>query len=408
MRSEVRVTRSLRYGRASTLELEVAPQTLLADALPAPGVLADPMAATIAALSNPRQYPPLSQSVVPGDRVVIAAQADIPCLPAIVAGVTSVLDQAGLEQENRRVVLADTSSTAGEGRSVDGDTLAGLAWEWHDPSDKSALCYLAAEESGAPIYLNRHLCDADVIIPIGLLRPRGALGYLGLHSGLFPAFSDVATRQRFSGWTAQAVLAARKKLRREAIEVDWLLGLQLAMQIVAGPGDTVRHVLAGLLSELREEGRALAEAAWACACPQRADFVVAAIGGGPSEQTWTNFARALHAALQVSMPGGTIVLCTEIRCRPGASLQRLSGSDDDERLWRRLHSDHTDDAAAAALLLEHRQSQHIYLLSELDAAVVEAWGIGSVQDPREISRLSEHAASCLLLDDAHRTVVRLA
>ncbi len=291
MRSEVRVTRSLRYGRASTLELEVAPQTLLADGLPAPGVLADPMAATIAALSNPRQYPPLSQSVVPGDRVVIAAQADIPCLPAIVAGVTSVLDQAGLEQENRRVVLADTSSTAGEGRSVDGDTLAGLAWEWHDPSDKSALCYLAAEESGAPIYLNRHLCDADVIIPIGLLRPRGALGYLGLHSGLFPAFSDVATRQRFSGWTAQAVLAARKKLRREAIEVDWLLGLQLAMQIVAGPGDTVRHVLAGLLSELREEGRALAEAAWACACPQRADFVVAAIGGGPSEQTWTNFAR---------------------------------------------------------------------------------------------------------------------
>lgn len=407
MRSEVRVTRSLRYGRASTLELEVAPQTLLADPVHAPCALSDPKAATIAALSNPRQYPPLSQAVVPGDRVAIAASADIPCLPEIVAGVRSVLEQAGLAQDDVHVVVADSANLVPETRVID-DAGDGLAWERHDPSDKSVLCYLAAAESGAPIYLNRHLCEADVVIPIGLLRPRGALGYAGLHSGLFPAFSDVATRQRFSGWTAQAVVAQRKKLSREATEVDWLLGLQLAMQIVAGPGNSVRHVLAGLLSAVAEEGRPLVEAAWTSACPQRAELVVAAIGGGASEQTWTNFARALHAALQVSLPGGTIVLCTEMRCGPGISLQRLSGSDDDERLWRRLQSDHTDDAAAAALLLEHRQSQHIYLLSDLDAAVVEALGIGSIQDPREISRLTDHAASCLLLQDAHRTVLHVA
>lgn len=407
MRSEVRVTRSLRYGRASTLELEVAPQTLLADLVHAPCALSDPQAATIAALSNPRQYPPLSKAVVPGDRVAIAARADIPCLPEIVSGVISVLEQAGLQRDDLCVVLADAANVGTEASATD-DRGADLTWERHDPADKGALCYLAAAESGAPIYLNRHLCEADVVIPIGLLRPRGTLGYAGLHSGLFPAFSDVATRQRFSGWTAQAVSAQRKRLGREAAEVDWLLGLQLAMQIVAGPGDTVRHVLAGLLSAVAEEGQPLVEAAWTSACPQRADLVVAAIGGGPSEQTWVNFARALHTALQVSTPGGTIVLCTEMRCGPGASLQRLSGSDDDERLWRRLQNDHTDDAAAAALLLEHRQSQHIYLLSELDAAVVEAWGIGSIQNPREISRLAEQAASCLLLNDAHRTVLHVA
>lgn len=408
MRSEVRVTRCLRYGRASALELKVAPHALLAGAVQASDVLADPTAATIAALTDPCRYPPLSRAVVPGDRVVIAALADIPCLPQIVAGIASILEEAGLGRDEVRVVLADASIAGCELQMDDPETIAGLAVVNHDPSDESALCYLAAAESGAPIYLNRHLCEADLIIPIGLLRPRASLGYAGPHSGLYPEFSDIATRQRFSGWAGQTVPAQRKRLHREALEVDWLLGLQLAVQIVAGPDDTVRHVLAGLLTAVAEDGQERVEAAWVRTCPQRAELVLAAIGGGPRVQTWQNFARALHAALQISLPGGTIVLLTEMRCRPGASLQRLGGSDDDERLWRRLHNDHTDDAAAAALLLEHRQSQHIYLLSDLNAAVVEAWGIGCIQDPREVSRLCGSASSCLLLGDAHRTVLDLA
>jgi hypothetical protein len=47
------------------------------------------------------------------------------------------------------------------------------------------------------------------------------------------------------------------------------------------------------------------------------------------------------------------------------------------------------------------------LLSGLDAAVVEAWGIGCIRDPSEIRHLSEQAGSCLLLDDAHRSVWQL-
>ena len=60
----------------------------------------------------------------------------------------------------------------------------------HDPVDRVQLSYLAASTEAKPIYVNRALSDADLVIPIGCLHPEGALGYFGVYSGIFPAFSD--------------------------------------------------------------------------------------------------------------------------------------------------------------------------------------------------------------------------
>jgi hypothetical protein len=190
--------------------------------------------------------------------------------------------------------------------------------------------------------------------------------------------------------------------------VDWLLGLQLAVQIVAGPGNSVLHVLAGMIARVTDAGRVLVEAVWSQEVPRKAQLVVAAIAGGNCEQSWENFGRALHAASQVCTPEGTIVLCTDLQCTPGPALQQLTGYADDPRLWQRLRQERSEDAVAAALLLEHRQRQHIYLLSGLDENTVESLGVGYIADPEAINHLSRHAESCILLADAQRASPQLA
>ena len=127
----------------------------------------------------------------------------------------------------------------------------------HDPRDQAGLCYLAATKDAAPIYLNRHLCEADVIVPINLLRPRAALGSASVHGGLYPTFSDAATWERFRVPSLITHAAEQKRRRAEADEVAWLLGLQLSVQVIAGPGDSVRHILAGLLPPVLEAGLAV-------------------------------------------------------------------------------------------------------------------------------------------------------
>ena len=176
-----------------------------------------------------------------------------------------------------------------------------------------------------------------------------------------------------------------------------------------GVGESILHVLAGEVEAVGKLGRALCEAAWLYRVPRRASLVVAAIGGGPEQQTWENFARALLAASAVAADDGAIVLCTGLTCAPGPALQQLAKLDDeDERTLRQLRRESSADAVSAALLGNVRQRTRIYLLSGLDEETVEDLGLGYVSCGEEVNHLCQHHESCILMADAHRAVVELA
>jgi nickel-dependent lactate racemase len=278
----------------------------------------------------------------------------------------------------------------------------------HDPSEKASLSYLAASKEGEPIYLNRLLCEADVVIPINLLRPRSCLGYTGVHSGLYPTFSDESTQKRFRAPRSAMRAGDRRRRKAEADEVAWLLGLQLTVQIVAGSGNSLLHVLAGLPEEVAEVGLELVKSAWLHDVPGKAQLVVAAIEGGSADQTWENFARALYVASRLCADQGTIVLCTDLKRHPGPSLQRLAGYEEDAKLLQLVNRDRSEDAVSALLLLESRERQHVFLLSGLDENAVEAIGLGHITSTEQIRRLSGGCQSCILLADAHRAAVKSA
>ena len=72
-----------------------------------------------------------------------------------------------------------------------------IALVTHDPSDRQGLAYLAATERGDPIFLNRLLTDADVVLPVGCMQAETTPGYFGLQGGIFPTYADAKTQARF-------------------------------------------------------------------------------------------------------------------------------------------------------------------------------------------------------------------
>ena len=275
----------------------------------------------------------------------------------------------------------------------------------HDPSDQTGLAYLAASKEGKPIYFNRHIADADVVLPVSVLRLEESWGYAGVHGGLYPAFSDEATQQRFRAPSNADWVALRRRRREEAEEAAWLLGVQFTVQVMPGPGDSMLQVLAGDGRAVAQRGRELCERVWRFQSPRRANLVVATIEGGPEQQTWDNVGRALFTASQAVADGGAIVLCTNLNVRPGPALQRLMGAVDLDSLMHDLRRERSSDATTATLLAETRERVQVYLLSELDSEAVEDLGVGFVGDAEEVERLSRQYASCILLGNAHHAVV---
>jgi nickel-dependent lactate racemase len=402
----------LRYGTDSSVHLESvngkAPH-LCGEPQGMP--LGDLAAAVAAALDQPLDYPPLRQSTTAGDRVVVALGQGLPRAAEITAAVIHALTAAGVDPDGICVLRteADVAAAPGDPRRLIEDSLCQrIRLLTHDPANRPGMAYLTANDRGEPIFLNRQVTDADLVLPIGRLQDESAAGCFGMHDSLYPAMSDYRTQARFRRLDLpQGGGKPHQALVHEVDQVAWLLGISFTVQMVPAAGDGVLHVLAGASEAVRRRSRELYRAAWACQVAHRASLVVAAIEGGPQQQTWENLGRALEAAVRLVEEGGTIALCCDLAAPPGAAVQCLRGARSRDTAMRQIRHDSLDDALPAAQLAHALDHGHVYLLSRLDAALVEDLEMVPIGDPQELGRLTRRHDSCILLANAPQAMVRI-
>ena len=276
----------------------------------------------------------------------------------------------------------------------------------HDPRDRAGMAYLAATEAGEPIMLNRLLTDADVVLPIGCIHGEKTTGYFGIHTAVFPTFSDHETLARFRRLDALGLDGPCKgDLKGEVENVAWLLGVNFTIQLVPAAGDGVLHVVAGRSEAVRRRSRELYAAAWSCLVARRASLVVAAIEGSRVQQTWENLGRTLETAGALVEEGGAIAVCCDLAAKPGPGVQRLAGARSRERALRHIRKDRPADALPAAQLAQALDRDRVYLLSGLDPALVEELEMTPIADGDELLRLARRHDSCILLANAPRAMV---
>lgn len=398
----------LRYGTDATLRLDIPPNALIASCeAPRGEAIADIQAATREALAVPLDFPPLTRAAVPGDHVALALEHGVPQQAPIVAVVVESLLAAGVSPAAITIVcaLADDGLLYADPRDLLPAELQDVvALELHDPTHRDRLSYLAASQEAKPIYVNRTIHEADLVIPIGCLRLDNSLGYHGISGGLFPAFSDQKTLERYRSPNSESSAVQRKRLRKEADDTSWLLGVSFTVQVVPGAGDHVLHVLAGAPQSVVRKGQQLCEAAWSYTVPSRASLVVASIEGDSSQQTWENVGRALSSASRAMADDGAIALCTNLEEGPGPALRYIARSDDVPAALRQIAKERPSDALPATELLHALERGKVYLLSKLDESVVEGLGIAAVEDGEQISRLAQRHDSCIVLANAQNAL----
>jgi hypothetical protein len=426
----------LRYGIDSSVSLELAnglpPQQC---GTPQGRPLDDPQAAVAWSLLEPIDYPPLAKSTTPGDRIVIALGRGIPQVAQVTAAVVRTLLDGGVAPDGITILRTQNDGNGGEETETGAEPAGERAAEaasgeasvpapsgpcalldatcrdritlvTHRADDRQAMAYLAANESGEPIVIHRALHEADVVLPIGCLHADAAAGYFGIHGSVYPLFSDEKTRAHFR---APAALEARGSQRRHLIEeadhVAWLLGVCFTIQLVPAGGDRIMHVLAGESEAVRRRGRELYRAAWSGPVGQCASLVVAAIEGGPGQQTWENLGRALSAALPLADDGGAIAVCCDLDAPPGPAVQRMSSTRTRASALRRIDKERPRDALPAAALARALEHGPVYLLSRLAPALVEDLDVTPIANADELARLVRQHKTCTLLSNAPQAMV---
>jgi len=398
----------LRYGTDAAVQLDIPPNVLIASCeAPRGQAIHDVQAATRRALAAPLDFPPLAQAAVPGDHVALALDHGVPQQAHLMAAVVESLLAAGVNPAEITIVcaVADDGILSSDPRELLPPEIQDeINLELHDPTHRDRLSYLAASSEAKPIYVNRAIHEADLVVPISCLRLEQSLGYHGVSGGVFPAFSDQKTLERYRSPNSLASAVQRKRLRKEADDASWLLGVSFTIQVVPGAGEQVLHVLAGAPQSVIREGQKLCEAAWSYKVPSRASLVVASIEGDSSQQTWENVGRALSSAARAMADDGAIALCTNLEEGPGPALRFIAQTDDPPAALRQIAKERPSDALPATELLHALERGRVYLLSKLEESVVEGLGIAAVDDPNQIARLAQRHPSCIVLANAQHVV----
>jgi len=388
------------------LDLEVPDDRLVGQWQGPAGVgAADLERLVLAALEEPRQYPPLRQAVVPGDRVVIALDSQVPHPSAVLRAICGPLRAAGVEASAITVLVAGSPWVPAPAL----DLPEHVSLVVHDPSDRAEIAYLSTTGTERRVYLNRLLTDADFVLPTGQFGFDDVLGYRGPWSAIYPALSDLETLGAFRKWTSDSPPDREHptKALSEAIEVSWLLGSQLHLGLVPGRNG-VLEVVAGLDSAVRDQGIAALERAWTFQAESRAELVVAGIGQPGKVSSLEDLAAGLTTASRLVQRGGKIVLLSRVEGTLGPALRRLVEVDDPRRGLRALAGHEGDpDYSVARALASALAWADLYLLSGLKSDEVEDLAIMPVERVDEARRLVLASHSCLVVSQAELTAVKV-
>lgn len=404
---------TLRYGSSSSVELDFDRCTLVAECgNRSPRRPIDVTERIGHVLSEPVGIPSLAKCLTPSDQIVIALEEGVPDGSEIAGAVIAYLVYAGIDPDG--IVVLRSAADAVRGacnplQHLPDELQRRVRLVDHDPGNQAGLAFLATGKSGNPIWLNRALIDADMVLPIGRVHGRAVPGHFGLHGALYPTFADAETQQRFR---SPRTLGARGRHRHSLVdaveEVGWLLGIVFAIQVIPGAGDAAEDVTAGAVDAVRRRSRSRYQKAWRCDVPHRARLVVAGIEGGPGQQTWLNLARSLVAAMECVEDEGAIVLCCEIDEAPGKAIECLRRSRNREEAVREIIDSPPDDALAVAQLVRAQERVDVYLRSGLDPELLEDLMISSIETDDELNRLISHFPDGILLANAPLTFTRIA
>jgi lactate racemase len=360
-----------------------------------------------AALEAPRDYPALRQTVVPGDRVTIAFDPAIPVAGVVLGVIAEILREAGVEGENLTVLVPPSEPGVLEGSLPRGALLA-----VHDPANRTELAYLAATKDGRRVYLNRHLTDADMVLPVGLVGFDPILGYRGPASLIFPGFSNRDTIVASRSLLRNDDDAAHEKWAQanldESVEVSWLLGSQLHLGIVPAARGFV-ELIAGRDRSVREQGIAWLKQHWTFQAQSRAEIVVAGVGRASALASLDELAEALAAATRLVQHGGKIVILSHATGPIGPALRCVADAGDAERGSALLRGHERDDDFRVASRIARAVSwADVFLHSRLPRELVEDLSMIPIEKPEQARRLvgQVHSASFLSFAELTRVEVQ--
>lgn len=182
----------------------------------------------------------------------------------------------------------------------------------HDYRNRSELVSWGNTRSGVPIWINRRVAAAGLVLGVGSIVPHRYCGWSGgakiVQPGVCGEETTVATHLMMARDPGVRLGAVENSVRHEMEEVARQARLAFIVNAVLNSDRQVVGCVAGDCVLAHRAGVRMAEAVCAVDIPALADVVV--VGSHPADLNFWQAGKAIYSADLAVKDGGTIVLVT--------------------------------------------------------------------------------------------------
>ncbi len=273
------------------------------------------------------------------------------------------------------------------------------------------MALLGVSETDETLVIHRKLFDAEFVLPIGFFLPKGTPGHAGIHTAVYPTFSDEETHKRFKDFGPVLHAANHKlqhELEKETAEATRQLGVLCMLQVVPGvpsPGSSgIARILTGNYLDVESDGYSLYREIWTNLSNQRPRVVLTSVTGNEST-SWYWAMRALECASKVADPDdGIIVLCSDLEGEFPRALEIYRQVQDLDPTEKFIRREALPDAGLMMAGLRVIHDFRVFFVSNLDPDFLEDINVFPLDGADDLERLVKNSGSVTILPDVQRMI----
>ena len=243
-----------------------------------------------------------------------------------------------------------------------------------DPSD----CVLMGEtKAGTQVNITRAAAQATKRICIGNIEYHYFAGYSGGAKAIMPGCSTRYAIQnnhrKMTMENARAAVIMNNPVRDDLEEAINYCPIDFILNVILDESKNIIGAVSGHFIEAHRIGCKMLDEVYSVSIKEKADIVIVSQGGYPKDINLYQLQKALDNAKNAVRNGGTIILIGTCHEGFGEDLFEswmLSG-DSPARLIERIQEDFQLGAHKAAAIAMVMEMADIYLVSQMDRAIVE-------------------------------------
>lgn len=280
--------------------------------------------------------------------------------------------------------------------------------------DDENLVFLGDLSSGNPLYVNKKVAEADLVLSIGVILPHYFAGYSGGRKSLVPGVAGRETIERNHSRMVELVdnlpeLRANP-LSLEMIEGAKRAGLDFIVNVVVSPDGDIVGVVAGDVEKAWYEGVRISSNLYEVPIEHLYDVVIVSAGGYPRDINVYQAQKAIDHADRATKENGTIIVLSECSGGLGEKTFRswLEKAKTPLDIISRIQNEFVLGGHKAFGIAKVAYKKKIVMITSLDeatASVMFAKKSISIEDSiSNINREYGEKYSCLIIPDGNVTV----